>query len=186
MEVYGPLSFWIYIIVAIVFAVIRQMKKSAKQVGETPQKTSGDDNSPNKPMTFEELLREIQASKTPAPPQTPAPLPAKTTYKPVKSYDVDYDDDLEEEAKGLETIPTRKYDDSRSTELYEKAKKEAFYRPSLEETMKLSTTDMEFGHFKEYDAPSKRSIASEVLENFKDPEGFKKAFIMSEILKRKF
>jgi hypothetical protein len=52
--------------------------------------------------------------------------------------------------------------------------------------MKLKDTVMTYGHFKEYDESSKRSVASEVLENFKDPEGFKKAFIMSEILKRKF
>lgn len=179
------LSFWIYIIVAIVFAVIRQMKKSAKQAGETPPRTNSQDHSDNKPMTFEELLREIQASKTP--PQATTQTTAKLPSKQAKSYDVDYDDDLEEEEKDLETIPKYKtYNDDHSFELYEKAKQEAFHRPSLEETMKLSDTVVKYSHFKGYDETAKRSIASEVLNDFKDPEGFKKAFIMSEILKRKF
>lgn len=179
------LSFWIYIIVAVVFAIIRQMKKSAEKAGEPPRTNPDYDQSDSKPMTFEELLREIQASKNPAPP--PAPLPAKTEYKteykPVKPSFVDYDDDIKNEEQDLETIPAN---DNRSFELYEKAKRDAFQRPSLEETLKLSDTVMKYGHFKEYDDSSKRTVASEVLENFKDPEGFKKAFIMSEILKRKF
>ena len=132
-------------------------------------------------MTFEELLREIQASKNP--PQPPAPVVTKTEYKPVKPLVVDYDDDIEQEEKDLETIPA---DDNRSFELYEKAKREAFQRPSLEETMKLQDTVMKYSHFKEYDESAKRSVAKEVLQDFQDPEGFRKAFIMSEILKRKF
>jgi len=175
------LSFWIYIIIAIVFAIIRQMKKSAKVPGEQPRSNPDYDHSDGKPMTFEELLREIQASKNPSPP--PAPV-TKTGYKPVKPSFVDYDDDIEKEEKGLETISTN--NDNRSFELYERAKREAFYRPSLEETMKLEDTVMKYGHFKEYDETSKKSVARDILENFKDPEGFKKAFIMSEILKRKF
>ena len=174
------LSFWIYIIVAIVFAIIRQMKKSAKEASERPTTNTDHDHSGNKPMTFEELLREIEASKNPSRP--PVPAATKTEYKPVKPF-VDYDDDIEEEEKDLETIPRN---DSHSFEMYEKAKREAFHRPSLEETMKLEDTVMKYSHFKEYDETSKQSVAKEVLQDFRDPEGFKKAFIMSEILKRKF
>lgn len=164
------LSFWIYIIIAIVFAIIRQMKKSAKGPDGQPR-TPEYDQSDNKPMTFEELLREIQASKNPSLPPAPTPVYTKTEYSSV-------------EAKSLETISTT--NDSHSFELYEKAKREAFQRPSLEETLKLGDTVMKYSHFKEYDESAKRTVALEVMENFKDPEGFKKAFIMSEILKRKF
>lgn len=165
------LSFWIYIIIAIVFAVVRQMKKSAKGAEERPR-TPDYDQSDNKPMTFEELLREIQASKNPPPPPpAPTPVYAKTEYRSV-------------EAESLETNSTT--NDNRSFELYEKAKREAFQRPSLEETLKLEDTVMKYSHFKEYDESVKRTVALDVMENFKDPEGFKKAFIMSEILKRKF
>ncbi|MEI9922104.1 MAG: hypothetical protein WDO14_25400 [Bacteroidota bacterium] len=164
------LSFWIYIVIAIVAFIVRQMKKSAKTTHETPSRTSGGDYSDSKPaMTFEELLREIQASKTPPQPAQPARV-ERTDY----------------EAKSLETIPTRKYDDTHSLEIYEKAKNEAFSRPSLEETLKLSDTVMKYSHFKEYEEASKNSVAKEVLADLKEPEGFKKAFIMSEILKRKF
>jgi hypothetical protein len=175
------LSFWIYIIIAIVFAVIRQMKKSAKEVGERPRTNPDYDHSESKPMTFEELLREIQASKNPAP---PVPAVTKTEYKSVKPPIVNYDDDLKNEEQNLETASIN--NDKRSFELYENAKREAFYRPSLEETMKLEDTVMEYSHFKEYGETSKRTVATDIFENFKDPEGFKKAFIMSEILKRKF
>ena len=175
------LSFWIYIIIAIVFAIIRQMKKSAKESGDQPRNNPDYDHSESKPMTFDELLREIQASKNPSP---PAPVSTKPEYKSLKPSFVDYDDDIKNEEKSLETISTT--NDNRSFEMYERAKHDAFYRPSLEETMRLEDTVMKYSHFKEYDEPSKNSVASEILQNFKDPDGFKKAFIMSEILKRKF
>jgi hypothetical protein len=177
------LSFWIYIIVAIVFAILRQMKKS-QAAGEAPRPKQERDQTEGRPMTFEELLREIQASKNPSPPPSPITVTSKTEYKPVKPSFVDYDDDIKNEEENLET--TYKTNDSRSFEMYEKAKLEAFKRPSLEETLKLEDTVMKYGHFKGYDETSKSNVAAEVLENFKDPEGFKKAFIMSEILKRKF
>lgn len=181
-------QFWIWLIAVVAMVLARALKKPAKG-GSTPEqqpRNDGDrdyDQSSGKPMTFEELLREIQESKTPRQPATvkqkyQSPLPPK------KSYDVDYDDDLEEEEKGYETIPAN--NDNRSTEIYEKAKREAFSRPSLEETLKLEDTIVKFDHFKGYDEPSKKSVASDVLRDLKDPEGFKKAFIMSEILKRKF
>jgi hypothetical protein len=131
-------------------------------------------------MTFEELLREIQSSKTP---ETPKQIQPARPIQPAKPYEVDYDDDLEEEAKDLETIPTN---DSRSYEVYENAKKQAFSRPSLEETMKLEDTIVRYDHFKGYDEAPKNTIANDIIRDFKDPEGFKRAFIMSEILKPKF
>jgi len=181
------IQFWIWLIIIVVTFVSRAMKKAkTPEAPQQPRTNSDNEHSPDhKPMTFEELLREIQGSKTP--PQhaevkrqpvdfrKPAPLP--------KSYEVDYDDEIEEEEKNYETIPSS---DDRSYEVYEQAKREAFKRPSLEDTLKLEDTVMKFGHFKEYDETLQRSLAREVLQDLKNPDGFRKAFIMSEILKRKF
>ena len=169
-------QFWIWLLIVVATLLSRALKKPAKRVEEQPH--TGSDDSDHKPVTFEELLREIQGSKQPN--QETKPLePAK----PIKSYRTDYDEQLEEEEEDLETIPAS---DDRSYEVYEKAKQDAFHRPSLEETMKLEDTVMKYSHFKGYDEASQPSLAKEILKEFKDPEGFKKAFIMSEILKRKF
>jgi hypothetical protein len=184
------LQFWIWLIAIVAMFLARAMRK-APQGPQTPdqrsQSDSDDDTTGNKPMTFEELLREIQQAKTPPKPATPAPeirtrAPLQTA-PPIKPYEVDYDDNIEEEEKDLETIP---YRDDRASEVYENAKRDAFYRKSLEETMKLEDTEVKFSHFKGYEEAPKHSLATDILKDFRDPEGFKKAFIMSEILKRKF
>ncbi len=93
---------------------------------------------------------------------------------------------LGEEAQDLEDVDYsyKKKDDI--YDVYERAKREAFVRPSLEETMKVGDTDVRFGRFKEFEQESRRDLMREYLADFKDPEGFKRAVVMSEILKRKF
>lgn len=181
------IGFWIWLIIVVGGFLINAMKKGAqaKQQRREADYPQTDEN-PNKPMSFEELLREIQASKNPPViEQKPTgKIQQSKPYAAPKSYEVDYDEDIPDEEQDLETIPTRRED--RSTELYEKAKKDAFSRASLEETMKLSDTDMNFSHFKGYQEETKKSVAIDILKDLNDPEGFKKAFIMSEILKRKF
>ncbi|HZY82198.1 MAG TPA: hypothetical protein VFE50_21885 [Cyclobacteriaceae bacterium] len=177
-------QFWVYVIFAVVWVLIRALRKNPKRQ-EYQGPAEPETESPNKPISFEELLREIQQSKTP-PVSQPEPKPAFKPTPAARSYDVDYDDDIEEEEQDLETIPTRKETEERTTALYEEAKRQAFQRKSLEETMTLADTEMKFSHFKGYEEAPKTSAASEFLKDFKDPEGFKKAFIMSEILKKKF
>jgi len=184
-------QFWIWVIIVVATLLSRAMRKpKTPSLPDQPHTDSGSDTG-HTPMTFEELLREIQSSKTPASSadkqerskQIESARPIQQAKPIQKSYEVDYDEELEEEEQDLETGPSR---DNRSYELYEKAKSEAFNRKSLEETVKLEDTVIKFDHFREYDEPSKKSLASDILKDFKDPEGFKKAFIMSEILKRKF
>jgi hypothetical protein len=186
------LQFWIWLIAIVAMFLARAMRKSPKTsdpAGEQKRQTDYDDSSGNKPMTFEELLREIQQSKTPAPsrPEITRPFesgPPIRSAPPQRSYETDYDDDLRDEEQDLETIPATR--ENRSTEIYEQAKLEAFHRKSLEETMNLESTDLTFSHFKGYEEAPKNKAAGAILKEFSDPEGFKKAFIMSEILKRKF
>jgi hypothetical protein len=157
------IQFWIWLIVVVVTVVSRMMKKSRdKEIPGQRQQPEPD----SKPVTFEDLLREIQESKRPQPVTQPV------IRKPVA-----------QETRSLERVD---FDDTRSMDTYEQAKRQAFQRPSLEETLKLADTDLKFGHFKQYDEISEKSLAREILQDFKSPDSFQKAFIMSEILKRKF
>lgn len=128
---------------------------------------------PSKPVTFEELLKEIQTAK------------AKPEPKPIAQY-TDYEEDLEPEEKSLEKTDYNYRDQDKIYEIYEKAKQEAFQRPSMEETMKLENTIVRFGQFKGYQQEAQPALAAEYAKELQDPANVRKAFILSEILNRKF
>lgn len=173
-------QFWLYVIIAVIYLISRARKKKAD---ESPGPVDAGRDRPmsspppqaNKPrqLSFEELLREITESKQQQ--QLPREEPV-----------VDYDDDLEEEEKDLEDVEYDYRKENKTYELYEDAKKQAFLRPSLEETLKVQDTVVSFGKFKEFEIEDENNLASEYLKEFHDPDGLKKAVVMSEILKRKF
>lgn len=176
-----------YIILGIVYFIFNALKK------KKPENEPGPDHPQSRPQTnkpqpvsFEDLLREITEGKQPEKfPESPVNQ-QKTEYrqplpKPQPAY-VDYDDDLEEEEKSLEKTS---FDDERSNKAYEEAKKLAFYRPSLEETMKLDQVNTTFGRFKEFEKKPDSGILYEYVKDLRDPKGFKKALILSEVLNRK-
>ncbi|MCA4896336.1 MAG: hypothetical protein ING84_15155 [Cytophagales bacterium] len=171
------IQFWIWLIVIIVTFIARAKKK--KPEGDTT--TFGGEpidrrTSPaEKPISFEDLLREIQASK--------APQPAPITTK--KQEYVDYDDELEEEAV-TERVDYSKRDQDNTFQTYERAKQDAFNRASLEETMKIEDTVVRFGQFKGYQQDTEVNVLAEYVKDLQDPNGFRKAFILSEVLNRKF
>lgn len=175
-------QFWLYVIVAVIYLISRARKKSQEQPGpqdEVPEIPSRPvsrsyEEAPTqrpKPVTFEELLREITEGKE-----------VKPEARQEPEY-VDYDDEIEEEEKSLETISP--INEERTTQIYEEAKKLAFYRPSLEETMKLTDTDTKYGKFAEFEIKQERNLLLEYAQDLRDPKGFKKALILSEILNRK-
>jgi hypothetical protein len=171
-------QFWLYVIIAVIYLLSRARKKKAD---ESPGPIDANDHRPlsappqgNRPkqLTFEELLKEITESKQQQPPRD----------EPV----VDYDENLEEEEKDLEDEEYDYRKQNKTYEVYEEAKKQAFVRPSLEETMKVQDTVVSFGKFKEFEKGAETNLAAEYLKDFHDPDGLKKAVVMSEILKRKF
>jgi len=173
------IQFWIWLIIIVVTLIARARKKRTPVEENTtrmPSQPRPEIEESPKPMSFEELLREIQASK--APPPTPAP--------PKRVEVVDYDDDIPEEAKGLERTDYQYPQPQRTSDIYEKAKQEAFFRPSLEETLKLEDTVVRFGQFKGYQQEQRRTMAADLAEEIRNPGGFKKAFLLSEILNRRF
>ena len=187
------LQFWIYVIIGVIYFISRAIKKQEKQNKEVVQ-----DHKPERPvkydptppiekpkqLTFEELLREITEAK-----QAEKPVwESKPSYEtiPEKSEYVDYDDQIEEEEKDLEDVNYNYRKQDKSYDIYEDAKRQAFERPSLEETMKLTDTKVQFGKFKVFEQEEKRDLLEEYSKEFQDPEGLKRAVVLSEILKRKF
>ena len=176
------IQFWIWIIVVVVTLIARASKKKSGPLNPDLPNFDEPHSAPKetKPISFEDLLREIQAAKTPKP--TPKPV---VVSKPQPAY-VDYDDDLEDEIQ-----PTKMRDyGSEDTiyETYEKAKSEAFKRPSLEDTLKLEDTNMKFEKlkgFQHYEIGEEKAVSKYVKE-LRNPASFKRAFILSEILKRKY
>jgi hypothetical protein len=193
---------WIYVVLAVIYGLSRLLKKDQKTPASTPRKSTPqrDTTVPRKmelpgrapasqtlaetvrrseaqkqqpkAMTFEELMREIMEAKTTPPPR----------QEPV----VDYDDEIGEEARDLEDVNYDNRKDSEVIATYEQAKKEAFSRPSLEETMKVGDTVMSFGKFKEFERKKKSNLAEQYLNDFGDMDKLRKAVVMSEILKPKF
>lgn len=177
---------WIYVIGGAIYLISRAVKKRQADAGAPqPQPERRVNNqgepqtAPHKGLTFEELLREITEAKEPA---RPIVQPTQSARK----Y-VDYDDDLKEEAQDLEDVSGdyRKKDQA-FYNTYENAKIQAFNRASLEETMKLEDTDMKFGKFKVFEEDDQTNYLNDYLKELKDPNGFKKAFVLSEVLQRRY
>lgn len=184
------LQFWIYLIIAVIYLVSRALKKSPNQPTDThtpdykPDRQVSYDPTPPvekpKQLTFEELLREITEAKQPKPPVYEPVQP-----RPTPAY-VDYDEQIGEEAQDLEDVNYNYRKKDKLYDDYEEAKRQAFLRPSLEETMNIKDTKVEFGKFRAFEQEKQRNLLEEYTKDFQDPEGFKKAVVMSEILNRKF
>ncbi len=175
--------FWI--ILGLIYMFSRRKKaaptpKRTQSSREEPtEESASDSESFPAPKTFEELLREIQGTKEPA--QVPR---SQRTNRPEPV--VDYDENIGEEEQDLEETSGDNRRDDKIYDIYEQAKAQAFYRPSLEETIKLEDTVVRFKQFKGYEKEVRKNVAREFFMEFKNPQGFKKAFIMSEILRPKF
>ena len=175
----------IYIIIGIIYFLFNRLKKKDPQDEpdyERPSNESELGYDKPKPITFEDLLKEITEGKLQKPLEPVAQSkPDYAPQAPRPAY-VDYDDEIEEEEKSLEKVT---FDKERINEIYENAKKQAFIRPSLEESMNLSEVNTTFGKFKEFETKVERNILAEYVKDLRDPKGFKKALVLSEVLNRK-
>lgn len=176
------IQFWIWLIVIVITLIARANKKKPQSYNPEPTETPASEKE-TKSVTFEDLLREIQAAKSPKP--KPVPISQTPNQKAPKQYDFeDYDDNLEEESKSLENTSYSANDTIYET--YENAKKAAFSKASLEETMKVEDTEVKFGQFKEFSKSQSQSLASEYAKELRNPKSFKRALILSEILNKRF
>ncbi len=171
----------IWIIIGVVYLLARRKKESPPPPAHKarPVEDSRPEESASPaPQSFEDLLKEIQQMKQPKAPQR--------RLEPEPEV-VDYDENLGPEERDLEDVtPSYKRDDSESYRVYEEAKALAFHRPSLEETVKLEDTIVRFKQFKGYEKESRKNVLEDYVQELRDPRGFKRAFVLSEILRPKF
>lgn len=187
-------GFWVYLIVAIIYLFVRAKKKVAPKEVNGPQSPNADrpfstPTTSNKPQSFEDLLREIMEAKSTAEKKTrEVTRPQLVTQKREEQTrrEAESQEWMGEEIDDLEDVDFGEKQRKKFNLEYEAAKNLAFNRPSLEETMRLQDTDMQYGKFKEFEIEQRRNLLQLYLNDFKDPEGLKKAVVMSEILKRKF
>jgi hypothetical protein len=179
-------KFWLYVIIGVIYLLNRVLKKKAPEAPkntEQPRPQSykeprGPQTQSPRQLTFEELLKEITEAK-----QHPKPVSQPVSGGKV----IDYDEEIGEEEQDLETIePDYSRRKGGTYKVYEDAKRDAFSRPSLEETMKVSDTKVQFEKFKAFEQNRPNSLLTEYVKQFQDPEGLKKAVVMAEILNRKF
>lgn len=172
-----------YIILGIVYFLFNRLKKKPAQDSEYEEGDMRESSSERpKPVSFEDLLREITEGKQQTKPfQKPLfePSVPEGGLKQSPAY-VDYDDEIEDE---LEVFEKQQLEQQRVSQVYEQAKNEAFLRPSLEETLKFKDIDTKAGRFKVFDKKVKSS--NNFLKDLKTQDGFKRAFITSEILNRR-
>jgi hypothetical protein len=182
---------WFWVIVLAIW-ILRSLggKKKDKSLPRPRRVTDPAEAAPRrmpqpKALTFEELLREIQAAKEKK--EVPKPVVARPVAAPVVDYDEDIEDEIKgEEAQSLEEVEVSRKREEETTRIYEEAKRMAFRRPSLEETVRLEDTDTSFRHFKEYEQEKKDGPLKDLVDQLRNKDSFKRAFVLSEILKPKF
>lgn len=172
------LIFWI--VGLILYFWIRSKKGSLPTGAPTESTDQSPLPAPGKTITFEDLLREIEAAKSP---KRTEPQPQVETFD---EFDEDFEEaEVNETATKPEAVSKElQKDDVYQT--YEKAKSEAFARESLEETLKLENTNVTYSKFKEYQVIENETIAKSIASDFQDSDRLKRAFIMGEILNRKW
>ena len=181
-------QFWIYIIIGAIYFLSRLLKKpeqtpGGEPDGQQPQRPrpgqTGQSTETPRQMTFEELLREITEVKQT---QTQAPPPKPRQERRYETLEKDPG----EEARSLERVDFDEAENARVFQKYAEAKSLALERRSLEETLKLEDTLVDFKRFEAFEKKQKRDVLQNYVKIIRDPEKLKHAVVMSEILKRKF
>lgn len=185
------LQFWLYVIIGIIYLITQVRKKSKeqslppetpaprKEVSEIPRWKS-ERTTPTatpKAISFEDLLREITEAKSPK---------SEPEYKPyTEPAYTNYDDDLQEEGAEEEQVEVTYTHNDPIYKEYEAAKSRDYASESLESTLKLESVNMNYGRFKEFETGSNVNLLDIYTRELRDPEGFKKAVILSEILNKR-
>jgi len=182
-------EFWIYIIIGIIYFVSRMLKKPEAPPPPRPRRNreaaEGPEPEAPRPISFEELLREIVEGKQvqePRPREVPKP---RRVPEPVPMYEA-YEQDPGEEARSLEEIAVDEEPVAPRWKSYEEIPAANPERRSLEETLRLEDTVVDFSRFDAFEKRDERRVSDEYMKFLRDPQTLKQAVVMSEILKRKF
>jgi hypothetical protein len=174
------IQFWIYVILGVIYLIGRASKKK-KEEERQPTRRQNSDSQPSgpKPLTFEELLKEITEAKMPEPEKEV--VTKKQTYQ-------EYEEETVPEYKSYDTVKEETYEEPKGYD-FEKSRFEAFNRKSYEELQlegALESPKVEYKKFKEFEKEEDSSLARQVALDFEDNDKVKRAFIMAEILNRKY
>jgi hypothetical protein len=164
------------------------MLKKPEQEAGTPPETARPERRPTihteqpagerpRQLTFEELLREITEAKQ-VQRRQPEPLPEPE----FESYETEF----KEEARSLEQIPYDEAENARIFKVYQDAKNQVFERQSLEETLRLKDTVIDFQKFEAFEKQRQNKLLDDYIRLIRNPQSLRQAVVMSEILKRKF
>ena len=180
-------QFWIYVVIIAIYFLSRLFKKPEQAPKESPESERPERRGPlrtdlppaevPRQLTFEELLREITEGKQAQKQQRePEPVPA---------YD-SYEKDPGEEARSLEQIDLNTPENANRWKPYEEIPVRAVERKSLEETLRLGDTVINFNKFEAFENRSRTRLLDDYLKIIRNPATLRQAMVMSEILKRKF
>ncbi len=183
-------QFWIYVAIGAIYFISRFFKKPEEGAGEIPEKQQHEKRrsvnadlprAETRQLTFEELLREITEGKQAQ--RKPEPGP-ELELEPVPVYEK-YEQELAGEAKSLEEVNVNEPERVR-WKPYEEIPPRAQERRSLEETLRLEDTKVDFGKFVAFENKQRKKLLDDYVKLIRNPESLRQAVVMSEILKRKF
>lgn len=185
----------IYIIFAIVYFVLRMLKKKPEPPDATPRepkKGQGEYSPREGPVTFEDLLRELTGQKPSQ--QAPAPQPGPAQGRKAREFQFPSDGDNYEEPydewadKKVSTLKegssTRVFSDEESKHIYE----QSIYQAQSQEDELDQQLKRAKSRFKEFEIQEEdnSAIREELVDMLQSPEGAKKAIILGEILNRRY
>lgn len=181
-------QFWIYIVIGVIYFLSRLLKKPEQATGESvdtqpterrrPRQTAQPAAETPRQLTFEELLREIISGK-----EAQRSEPDRELIGP--TYE-SYEKDPGEEARSLEEANFDEAESARKWKPYEEIPVRPAERQSLEETLRLQDTVMDFGKFAAFQQKNQQKMSDIYIKIIRNPETLKQAVVMSEILKTKF
>ncbi|XOV95083.1 MAG: hypothetical protein ACFHWX_10300 [Bacteroidota bacterium] len=170
---------WIYIIIGIIYFIVRSLKKKTPNSSEQPMPRSSQpqqsDTQRRKPLTFEELLKEFTN-----------PEAGQDTEEAIEEVEEVERPERERVREEFATEgSTRRFSDEESKRVYEESIKKA-------EGFKIDYSTDEKYHTEKLKAilhdheEEESTFADDIKEMFNDPQDAKKAVVLSEILNRKY
>lgn len=168
----------LYIIIGVFYFISKFMKKKPvpEKPVQRPAQGASDTNAPQRPLTFEELLKEFTQ-----------PQPTQQEVVIEEREEEVFIDTRDEGRKNAEPAykPDYTFSDAESKRNFEQSQRLAAAAKRIEEEgIEQDLT------FKPYKMPSrteqKNEVAADIMEMLRDADGAKKAVILSEIFNRKY
>ncbi|MEQ9100149.1 MAG: hypothetical protein RIF36_12435 [Imperialibacter sp.] len=185
----------IYIVMAIIYFVVRNLKKKPKPPEVQERRSQGDDDYESQqpastpPMSFEDLLKELTSGGQTAPKPVPQPAPEPSRSFEFPSDGKNYEDVHDEwEDKEIVTVKegshTRLFSDEETKRIYQ----ESIHIDHSKDDELSAQLERAKSRFKEFEIKEEDNSAfrDEIVDMLSDQHGAKKAIILGEILNRKY